>query len=416
MVAQCSGPPRSAVLFHLPKTAGTSVIAMLTPFYEASRVYVQPDPSDHSIFDTDFANWSFVSGHFQIDRSLRKFPAKFYKFSFLRNPLQHIPSVFAHLIAPNTSDDSSLEGLIKKARSTELSVFLQEEHDDRFVALFDNPQTRFIIDKPRGSLAESDFNLARDVLESLDYVGIVERLGYSLWQIYNDLGIDSPIHLKRVNTNPRSAFDITTADRITLNAIASRSTYDAKLYDYFLGRLQDRMSAPGPSQGPLELVSEDEGIIPIYDLARTTNADIRCVSLGAGFRILGDEIFLHPPRSSEGAATVDIIGVRLDGQNCIRSGLCIKNINSSEVTFRIVIKPLERKTPPSELSITIDAASSTTVEFSFPAIFGESQLTLSTMMANAGDGNTYAWATFKGALLLRKAAGTLVEERESGQS
>jgi hypothetical protein len=319
---------------------------------------------------------------------------------------------FAHILAPGTTNDGNVQPLIERASKEDLDAFLRNGGNEHFLTLFDNPQIRFILDYKGERVGEEHLEQAVSVLSSLNFVGLCERLEPAMIRIFQDLGIPTRPRVGRLNTNPLRQFDLELADRATLEAVTARSTYDGKLFDYFVRRgsaypaAYTSASRQKIAADTAEVSNESHGTVAIYDLARTANIALSQVVAGEQFQILGDDILLHPPAKNNGSASLLIRGFNLNGEDTIGVTLVLDEKSASPVTFSISFG--SDMDPPEEWraqsSVTCSASQAITTELTFPPIFGRTRVRLSTTLADGYEDHSYAWAVFRRAVFFRSAS------------
>jgi hypothetical protein len=383
--------PRKCFFFHIPKTAGTSVLSTIREHYQS--VYIQK-PGDHfTFFDTPYEGFDFISGHFPISKFISFVSDEFYRFAVLRNPLTHLPSQISYIAIKGTVIGFGAAYLVDRARKMGIHDFLKARGDAQFQVLCDNPQTRFILGLFGEPLGSTHVDQAIAALERLDFVGTVESMNYSMQRIGRALYIDGLDRSAPVNTNPRNRFDVNLVDRETLNAVMQSTWFDARVFDHFQQRLLAQEAAePVPAIFLRRRDSAPEKIFQLTDLFRTADLDVANVIVGEGYQILGENLLLHPP--DLGTAVARVINVDLNGIEKITGTMIILGDHSQSVVFALRISIGECDV--FSLDVKVERSAPIDIKASFVRLSAPATITLSTRMANENSTNAFAWATFRG--------------------
>jgi hypothetical protein len=389
------------LFFHIGKTGGTS----LTSYFRslARDFHVQSVPDDYSGLElaehTRFPD--FISGHYKVATWLHRLPPSWRTMVVIRDPIQHLLSSYWHIRThPEVSDNPGLRDLIRDARQVDFSTLLRERAGECFEEHFDNPQTRFILDKKFGPLDAQDQARAIALLGEVDFVGVTECLGEFAAQIAASMpwavGWEEQI-LPRMVVNPFNSLRTEEIPRALLRNILAATEIDAELY-HRARRLQSArvgqtaktsvaMFVPPPNP------EATERCIPVADLIRVFPVTTRSVRFGFELSIDDDKIMLHPPEPGEDPASVTIENIPLDRHRELAGWLMVAHEGAAPVRFDIEL---------SQGAATLASASfkacyqrGLDIRMRFSPAAGPATLTLRTAMAD-GDSNTFAWAHFVG--------------------
>jgi Sulfotransferase family len=385
------------LFFHIGKTGGTS----LTRYFRslARDYYVQPSPEDCSRLeawdDTEFPD--FISGHYKVDAWLHRLPASWRTMVVIRNPIQHLLSSYWHIRThPDVNDDPALCELIETARRYDLSRLLDWRAGECFEMHFDNPQTRFILNKESGSLDADDQTHAIALLGSITHVGTTERLHEFAAQVAASMpwaiGRDSQI-LPRAMVNPLNALGTDEIPRPLLRRILAATEIDAALHLQAQRLRSERATSRASVAVRPKPASPCPGVraIPVADLIRVFPLQLQNVRMGHELCIDDDEIILHPPVLSERSASVTIEDIPLDGHSELSGRLMLAHEQAAAVLFGIELS--QGDVTCASASFKIMPGQPLDIRLRFRTLIGCARLVLRTEMA-ATHSNDFAWATF----------------------
>ena len=231
--------PSTALLFlHIPKTAGTSLLAALDELYpQEERVHLydrQPD----SMHPRDFAELPlerrselrFVAGHFRYGlHELIPRPCTY--ITVLREPVDRLQSLYYHhkMIRGSTYHQRIVD------EDLDFAGFVLSDNIEQT----DNDMVRFLsgVRRAIGRCDEGMLAAAREHIDQhFDAVLVQERMDESLAFLGSVLGRD--IHLDKRNVGTRPASSGIAPE--VLRAIEERVWLDAKLYEYARARIANR--------------------------------------------------------------------------------------------------------------------------------------------------------------------------------
>ena len=202
--AKATLPPRTPFMIYIPRTGGETTNYLLTEMLGKDNV--RPHAENTLGFLTGLRSIppevQFVSGHFRLpDVVAHMDRAKWFLFTNLRNPVQHLVShlkCVKALGAPGTDFVYSTHGVIIQemaARLWQINLnnidavhrFIYEEFDEA-KQLFDNYQVRYLVDVRDRLITHADAEEAIRALGNFDYVGLTETLSDTLAAIARALG------------------------------------------------------------------------------------------------------------------------------------------------------------------------------------------------------------------------------------
>jgi hypothetical protein len=398
--AEVSGDASAATLlfFHIGKTGGTS----LTHYFRAltAKFHVQPAPDDYSGLEIPdgIAPPDFISGHYSVDPWLYQVPRSWRTMVVIRNPISHLLSTYWHIRThPPAEGNAGLQDLIERARRFDPGTLLRGRAGEQFEVYFDNPQTRFLLNKATGPLDADDLSRALALLSALTYVGTTERLGDFAAAVAAETpwatGWKGQV-LPRAMVNPLNLLRMEEMPRAVLRPVLAASEMDAQLHQR-AGILQSerfgsavRMTAPVPAG-----FSVTNRIIPVADLIRVFPLRLQRVRPGRELAIDDDKIMLHPPAPGEDRAEVIIDDIRFDGQSELAGRLMLAHERAAPVMFDIELAQAAAILVAA--SYKVSRGQPLDIRVRFPPATGPVRLTLRTSMADAPS-NAFAWATFVG--------------------
>lgn len=190
-----SSRPEPALFLHIPKTAGTSIIKMVAPYYGESLIshgdYSGKQPGD-------VENIAFVSGHFGYSFARPLMPSRV-SFTFLREPRERILS-FYYFCRTRDPEEWPIYAL---AQQLDLEDFLKLAFQDPSVkSSIWNCQVWQLahgwanLDKRNITLWGPDelLRLAINHLDEFAYIGLTETFDRDRDEILRLLGIPVPAH------------------------------------------------------------------------------------------------------------------------------------------------------------------------------------------------------------------------------
>jgi hypothetical protein len=295
------------------------------------------------------------------------------------------------------TDNDGLRDLIANARRDDLGTLLQARAGAQFEAYFDNPQTRFILDKTTGPLDADDQAHAIALLNSLTYVGTTERLddfAAAVAAVTPWAGGWEEQTLPRAMVNPLNVLRIDEVPRDLLRRILAATEIDAALHQcaaaWQSARFDPFTRATTPRR---EGSSYEVRFIPVTDAIRVLPLKLEHVRPGHELSIDEDKIILHPPAPENGCASVTIDGIDLHGHSRLTGRLMLAHPNAAPVSFDIELSRGDEAI--AHASFRIAHGRPFDIQIGFMPTSGPARLTLRTAMTGAHS-NAFAWATFIG--------------------
>lgn len=235
---------KTKVLFHhIPKTAGTTLIAYLEQFFsitdilpeEAFGMLARDVRRSDVIANSEYLDgFLLVHGHYAVT-ALEPLAKGRLKFTFLREPKSRLLSLYndwctkseESLATASTADrDTALA-----ARSLSLDSFLSST-EWPVPALFDNAQVRLLsgrMDEPE--IGEIALEEAMANLEAMDFIGLTEYFEISLSVLSSRLGFQRPEKVEPLNRAKRQK-DLEELSGQALLEVERCTRYDKLLYEY----------------------------------------------------------------------------------------------------------------------------------------------------------------------------------------
>ena len=233
--------PKSALFLHIPKTAGTSIINLVAPYYGKSLI----SHGDYSgKLPAEIADVSFVSGHFGYSYA-RPLMSSRVSFTFLREPRERVLS-FYYFCRTRDPGEWPIYALAQKL---DLEDFLQIAFQDAAVksSIWNSQVWQLAhgwanLDKRNITLWEPDDLLTRAMkhLDDFSYIGLTETFDQDRDKIISLLGIPCPERSVAANrSNGRPGLGEVNP-RIT-DILDELTQLDQRLYDEVISR---RSAAP----------------------------------------------------------------------------------------------------------------------------------------------------------------------------
>jgi hypothetical protein len=194
-------------LLHIPKTAGSSLKAILRPHYHSKnfRLHIEASKWIEKREFKRVRNYHFFSGHipFPIFIELAK-QGDYFRTTILRNPIDQLKSHIKWLISITRDRNEDLYkennqhfiDLSLKLSSIDWNCPSDVESWSRSIShlekqLFYNCQTRYFINNRENiDLVEEDLSEAKSNLKKFHLVGVTERIEEYLAQISRYLGCE----------------------------------------------------------------------------------------------------------------------------------------------------------------------------------------------------------------------------------
>ncbi|MCP4423780.1 MAG: sulfotransferase family protein [Chloroflexi bacterium] len=240
------GGKETVVFYHLPKTAGTTLNAILKQNYNHDEI-VSHGIDTHA-FVAAFAQWSeeqrkgirLLTGHFPFGiHALLPQPSRC--FTILRNPIERTISYYFHAMR---DPQHYLHGLIHEGKMPLKALIESGE-----ALMMNDGQTRLLSavwgDAPAGSITDEILDTAVSNLQTMTVVGLTEQFDATTLLLQLAFGWRNIYHTrKNVGINWQKRDDL---DKETLATIINYNQQDMRLYR----AAQERMKAQMQKYSPL---------------------------------------------------------------------------------------------------------------------------------------------------------------------
>jgi hypothetical protein len=231
-------------IMHIAKTGGTSINAWMKEVYGQERIRPHVE-SARNLDNPEFSKqYNFISGHLRLSSAKGIMNLdQFYTAAVFRNPINHLVSHLCWVKHVGSNPESELfeshhEDIQELATKIQSVDFADGEQLGQFLAqdnpvllnLFDNCQVRYLLNQEiKHRVGFKELLQAKANLDSLDIVGITERLGEFMITISEKLKIPVPKHTPELNKQQnRYGLDISNQD--TLQAILPMVAFDQIIY------------------------------------------------------------------------------------------------------------------------------------------------------------------------------------------
>jgi hypothetical protein len=225
---------------HIPKTAGTTFNDFLKRAFSSKETLFHIESKLEKI-----ENQSVLAGHIILPRAQKIIPnfENYIKLTVLRDPLSQVSSHLRYV--KKLGEPSELKRLEGHTDSIKIIVsflgtidFSKVEDINRLIywleennyVLFHNCQMQYLIGS-RFIVNETDIERAKQVIDTIEYVGITERLNEYMEFLSQEFGIRGPVKNKKLNiTSETYGLDIKNPDII--KALEPFIAYDKVIYQY----------------------------------------------------------------------------------------------------------------------------------------------------------------------------------------
>jgi len=231
-VEKYSLPMRPALFMHTQKTAGSSILDMAKQAYGKRNVFGFDQHSRQSL--DACASVPFLSGHFGFEFA-RHFMTDRYSFTFLRDPIERVLSLYSHMIwwpegVLDIADAAKQAGFAGFLQAPQFRTFVWNNQVFQLAygwyANSVGSKKKHVEDFTSEDLLDRAVrNLAR-----FDYVGFVDTIDTDARTIFRDLGWDTQA-VSHTNVIPRSVVlaDLSDSDLAMLHAVTA---LDQRLLEY----------------------------------------------------------------------------------------------------------------------------------------------------------------------------------------
>ncbi len=253
---QGAGAGESVLFLHIPKTAGTTLQAIISRQYPAASIYTIGTDINRAIIrfrelpDSERRRFRVVQGHMSFGLHAFMEPPAVYV-TLLREPVSRTFSDY-RFVSTNT-----LHPLYATVKSMSLAEYLQSG----LTGQLSNGQTRLLSGDSEASnigiptlreLGRADLRAATENLERhFAVVGLQERFDETLLLMQRRLGWQSPVYVRRNVTPQRGTPSAPPPPQRRM--IEAQNQLDIELYRYACDRFEESIREAGPSfQGELE--------------------------------------------------------------------------------------------------------------------------------------------------------------------
>lgn len=236
--------PQTIIFLHIPKTAGSSLNALLQRNVPVPRIYTIHATTDAdrersvaalcAMSDERKRRIRLVHGHIPYGYH-RCLPQDVRYMTVLREPVDRIISTYYYILR---RPDHYLHGELNGGVS-----LLDYVTSDRYLEN-DNLQTRLLAGEqvyhnPYGSLGQAEYDLAREHLDDFAMVGLTERFDESVLLMRELLGFRKTAFRSRNVTRTRPRREEVSEE--VLAAVRERNRWDLELYGESVRRFERQL-------------------------------------------------------------------------------------------------------------------------------------------------------------------------------
>lgn len=239
---------KKVFFLHIPKTAGTSLIDLISSHYDSSRCAIHFENNDEWVklkpLNT-LADKEFLSGHVRFPMFMKRRPdADYFNVTILRKPIEQ---TISHISWIRQLSESGNEGMLaqhpsfiqdmsKKLKSLNLSdAPVIKDYVERMPSIekefFDNCQTRYFLQLSNGqSITEKDIDVALGNLEKIDLLGLNEYYFATLLILCYQMNWSPPERLNKLNVST-SKFGLESNNETIRESLEELIRFDNIIYE-----------------------------------------------------------------------------------------------------------------------------------------------------------------------------------------
>jgi hypothetical protein len=247
--------PRHYIFNHIPKTGGTSFLAVCGQNLEPAQISPHLDYTEiHLMPAAQFEHYKLIRGHFSV-LAQTGFCRSRYSMTLLRDPIRRIFS--AHTFWRTASEHNPVT---TKARELPFADFVHYFRDSP--TIIQNPYTHHLAAIGRDCAAypvdeSALLSAAKRNLAAFNFVGVCEELGRSVSLLCAELGWRAPAAMPHKNrSSSEDRFD--KIDSQTMQILRDRNRLDLELYEYAVQLFHARQAGAASGSG------FPEGVEPNY--------------------------------------------------------------------------------------------------------------------------------------------------------
>lgn len=249
---------RKIYYMHVAKTAGSSVNNFIASHYPINKVclHFEGHPEWRNVHsEAPLADMEFLSGHVRLQRFARRLPAKDYlKVTTFRAPIDHLISHISWVrnlsekeslwmlrnVPPRVQELSGMLARVDLSDPKELETIVRHLNPAG-LGLFDNCQTRYLLNLPVGARVEKKHTgAALRRLREFDLVAITERLDESLMVLCHLMRWPPPERVMSLNVSSNK-YGLDKSNPAIRDALAPLVAADRIIYQEAHRTFEDRL-------------------------------------------------------------------------------------------------------------------------------------------------------------------------------
>lgn len=234
---------RPVIFVHVPKTAGTTIKAIIAGQYGDDKVLLGPGTGEQLLeigrLDDEQRNKiKMIAGHLPVGFPNLVDNPRYC--TLLREPIDRVVSFYYYV---RREPEHYLYDYTKIQGHS-----LREVMENRVSNMMDNFQTRLISGVwnvvPFGEMTPEFLDRAKRNIDTFAVVGLQERFDESMLMLADAFGWDTPYYRSRNVSEGRPR--VSELDDETLALVAAANTFDTELYEYAKEIFARQLAAKGP--------------------------------------------------------------------------------------------------------------------------------------------------------------------------